>query len=250
MLQAVGASELRKISDGEGLVVTSLNSAGYFTWPDAARQQQQDRVNLQLIDDAAVLGARQLVVITGGIDGGLDAAPSRQSMRDARARVEIGLTALDRRAAASDVRLGLEPIHPADHLRKGCINSIDDALSLCRALKVTDLVIDTFHSAWDRALLDLRSIAGDRLGCIQVCNWFEPSPEAKPSRCLPDDGRLDLAAITGGLLSGGYAGPIEFEMFDIHRRGRSVESLLDAAHRQISALLEQSDTTEAARAGA
>lgn len=247
-LSAVGSAELKRISEGEGLGVTSLNSAGYFTWEDPARRLRQEETNRRLIDEAATLNALQLVVITGGIDGGLDAAPSRQSIADARARVADGLAALDERALASGVRLGLEPIHPVDHLRKGCVNSIADALSLCRNLAATDLVVDMFHSAWDKDLFDLASCAGNRLGCVQICNWSEPATNEKPVRELPCEGRLDLSTIIGRLVAGGYAGPLEFEMFDVHRRDRTVESLLHAAYRQMEALFGQSHASEAAYA--
>lgn len=243
-LKDEGAEGLRVVGEREGLAVTSLNSAGYFTWTDPDRQALQDAENAWLLEAAARLGAHRLVVIAGGIDGGLDAAgapmPGGQSLATARARVAEGLARLDRRAAELGIRLALEPIHPVDQLRKGCVNAIADALALIAPLGEVDLALDAFHSAWDPAFHAFPAHRVGRIGLLQLCNWTEPHGDAKPWRVLPDEGRLDLSAILRGYAAIGYVGPVEFEMFDIHRRGRPVGALLAQARVQLGRLCDAS----------
>lgn len=72
---------------------------------------------------------------------------------------------------------------------------------------------------------------------MQVCNWYEPSPGEKPERDLPLSGSMDLATWLHALVAGGYVGPIEFEMFNRHRRGRGVPELLSTALRELCEML-------------
>ena len=238
-VQEHDAAALAAHCAAEGMAITSLNSAGYFTWTDPARQAAQDAQNLWLVEQAARLGAGHLVVITGGIDGGLDApAPAAgmaaQTLATARARVTEGLARLDRRAAELGVRLALELIHPVDQLRKGCVHGVAEGLSLVADLPQTDLVLDTYHSCWDRDLTAFPAPDLGRLGFLQVCNVTEPHPDAKPVRSLPAEGRFDLQAMMNHYAARGYAGAVEFEMFDHHRQGRSVAALLEAAQAQLA----------------
>ncbi len=178
------------------------------------------------------MGAGRLVVIAGGIGG------SGLTLEAARERVAQSLGALNERASAAGVRLALEPIHPADLTIKGCVNSIHQALELVQPLSSTDLVIDTFHSAWDADIWRLAELAGDKAAVVQVCNWYEPSPDEKPQRDLPSRGSMDLATWLRALVASGFAGPIEFEMFDRHRRGRTVPELLSTALRELREMLQ------------
>lgn len=238
-LQAEGADGLRTLSRAHGLAITTLNSAGYFTWQDPERQKAQNATSLGLIESAAKMEAQRLVIIAGGIDGGLDAAcpnsfNNQQSLPDARNRVIEGLAVLDARAGELGVRLSLEPIHPVDQLRKGCIHSVAEGIELVSTLANTDLALDVYHSAWDKDFHLWPTSDLSVIGLIQLCNIYEPSPEAKPQRNLPLEGRIDLEAIVAHYIARGYKGPFEFEMFDHHRQGRSVEMLLTTAFEQLT----------------
>jgi sugar phosphate isomerase/epimerase len=177
------------------------------------------------------MGAGRLVVIAGGMSG------SGLTLEGARTQVTESLVALNGRAGAAGVRLALEPIHPADLTIKGCVNSIRQALEIVQPLSSTDLVIDTFHSAWDPDIWRLAELVGDKVAVVQVCNWYESSPDEKPQRDLPLSGAMDLAAWLHALVTDGYRGPIEFEMFDRHRRGRPVPQLLSAALHELREML-------------
>lgn len=239
--RAEGAEGLAQISAKRGLRVTSLNSAGYFTWMTPQRQAKQDAENLWLIEQAARLGADRLVIITGGIDGGLDAPCANtylyhNRLLDARARVRDGLAKLDARAAELGLRLALELIHPVDQLRKGVIHSVAEGLNFIKDLAQTDLALDAYHSAWDLDFHEWPQPDLSPIGLFQICNTYEPQPDAKPLRALPDEGRVDLEQLLKSYAARGFTGALEFEMFDHHRQGRSVEALLQAAFAQLNRL--------------
>jgi sugar phosphate isomerase/epimerase len=222
-LGAQGPEALAQLAAEHGLFISSLNSAGYFLYADPAQCDRQRELNRRLIEAAARMRAGRLVVIAGGIAG------SGLTLEAARLRVADALAALDAEAGAAGVRLALEPIHPADLTTKGCINSIRQALDIVRDLSSTDIVIDTFHTAWDPDIWREAVLGDPKLALVQVCDWYEPSPDEKPQRELPTLGFMDLREWLGAVKTSGYAGPIEFEMFDRHRRGRDVKVILTEA---------------------
>lgn len=223
--------ELVALAASHGLFISSLNSAGYFLFADRAARERQDELNKTLLDAAARMKPERLVVIAGGIVG------SGMNLESARGRVADKLAKLDEAAGDAGVRLAVEPVHPADLTIKGCINSIAQALALVQTLPSTGIVVDTFHSAWDPDIWRLPSIAGDKLAFVQVCNWYEPSPDEKPQRDLPSAGLMDVPGWLRALTAGGYSGIVEFEMFDRHRRGRAVGDILSSVMRELKEML-------------
>ena len=222
-LEAHGPDALARIASDHDVFISSLNSAGFFVSADPVEWERQRALNTRLIEAAARMEAGRLVVITGGFLG------SGLSLEGARVRVAEGLAALDAEAGAAGVRLALEPIHPADLTIKGCVNSVRHALEIVRDLHSTDIVLDIFHSAWDPDIWSMTVLSDPKLALVQVCDWYEPSPDEKPQRTLPGEGYMDIEGWLAALGSDGYRGPIEFEMFDRHRRGRAVDLILNRA---------------------
>lgn len=232
-LSAHMPEELKAMAADHGLFISTLNSAGYFLYPPGDKKYLQDKFNLSLIDAAVRMGAGRLVVIAGGASG------SGLTLEAARASVAKQLAALDRLAGQAGIRLALEPIHPVDLTSKGCVNSLAQAAEMVQSLPSTDVMIDTFHSAWDPDIWRLPEVLGGKLAVVQVCNWYEPSPDEKPLRDVPSTGEMDMAGWLRALIAGGYSGPIEFEMFDRHRRNRSVPDILNQALGDLRAMVSR-----------
>ena len=220
----IGVARLKTMLDDAGLAVSSLNRAGYFTWTDPDRAAQQDRRNHDLLEAAAALGAGVLCVITGGKG---DAATPLET---ARARIAEGLAGLAELAQGYNVRLGVEPIHPADIMRKGCINSIADALALTSDFPNVGLMLDLYHSWWDPGLRTAFERHLSRIALVQICNVYDPGPGLPPDRDTLATGEIDLAGVLRFAEARGYTGWYEFELFAHHLRGRPVDDVLrDAA---------------------
>ncbi|MEM7211493.1 MAG: sugar phosphate isomerase/epimerase family protein [Pseudomonadota bacterium] len=208
---------LRQAVDARGLQVTTLNSAGYFTWADPDRRKAQASENRALIDAAVELGAKALCVITGGCAEQADVASARRLIVD-------GLAVLDRQATSAGVRLGLEPIHPKDVQTKGCVNTIAQARTLIAPLQSTSLIVDLFHSWWDPDLID---VAADPCVCtLQICNV---TPQLRRSPDL-DFGILDVRALVRNIHRAGYAGPTEFEIFAADHGESDIAPILQRAN--------------------
>ena len=214
LARAVRARELR---------VTSLNSAGFFTWADAARRRAQGEINRALVDAAAELGAESLCVITGGM-------AEQPDIGTARALIADGLAALDAEAGAAKVRLGLEPIHPVGVATKGCVNTIAMARKAIAGLNATGLIVDLFHSWWDPELLPAIADPASRVRLVQVCNVDLTGAAPRRSPWL-DRGALDMAQVLRAIREAGYAGPFEVEVFAADHGEPEVAAFLDAAQR-------------------
>jgi sugar phosphate isomerase/epimerase len=230
-LAAHDARELKSMAADNGLFISTLNSAGYFLLSEFDQRYVQDKLNCRLVEAAAEMGAGRLVAVAGGISG------SGLNLEQGRAKVAQSLTSLDRAAGKAGIRLALEPIHPVDLTIKGCVNSVAQALAVIKALPHTDVIVDLFHSYWDDDIWRLNEIGGDRIAAVQVCNWREPHPDAKPVRDLPSAGPMDVAGWLRVLIDGGFTGPIEFEMFDRHRSGCAVPDILNQAFKELNAIL-------------
>lgn len=217
----ISLDRLRSLLDEHGLAVSSLNSAGYFLYDDAAAIGQQRARNQRLIELAAQLQAHTLVVITGGLAHGTG------SLDQARARIAQGLAELAEQAAAAGVHLGLEPIHPAGVLNKGCVNSLHQALALIDPLPQAGLTLDLYHSWWDADLAGLAARAGDKLRLVQFSNVVALRDPADFQREEPFSGLLDVPSMLRALALDGYPGYFEFELFADHLRGRSPAHVID-----------------------
>ena len=214
-----------------GLAVSSLNSAGYFTARDAVAAERE---NFALVDAAAELGAAVLCVISGGIGSEPD-APLR-APADARRRVADGFALLAAHAAGAGVTLGLEPVHPSGILTKGCINSCDEALDLIAPHPGAKLILDVAHSWWDPGLRRMLHDHADRVALVQVCN-IRLAGDTVVGRDTLAAGALDMSAVLPDLLCGGYRGTLELEMSEGDLRGRDPLQVVGEFPGELAAVL-------------
>lgn len=226
-LAEMGVGPLGRCLADHGLAVSSLNSVGYFTDPDRARIERE---NFALIDAAAELEAEALCVICGG----LGRAP--MPLADGHALVRAGFEPLSRRAQETGVTLGVEPIHPADILTKGCINSVRDALKLIDGHDSAKLILDFWHSWWDPDLVRLPQESPDRIVLVQVCN-IRLADSIPTGRDTLAQGVLDIRPSLRALAQGPYGGRFELELFERDLAGRDPLEILAGFSAEMAALL-------------
>ncbi len=221
-LAEMSVGDLTRAVRSHGLEITSLNSAGYFTWRDAGARRQQHDVNLHLLDAAVELEAGTLCVITGGM-------AEQPDIGTARALVAEGLAELDEQATARGVRLGLEPIHPVGTPTKGVVNSIAQASRLIEPLSATGVILDLSHSWWDPDLLGMMAVQPSPVRLVQICNVLN-SEHALPRRSQSlDKGALKMPEVLSAIRAAGYAGPFEFEVFAVDHDLDDPAPLLESA---------------------
>jgi sugar phosphate isomerase/epimerase len=170
--------------------------------------------NRRAIDEAAVLGARCLVLVCGGLPAGSkDVARARTQVRD-------GIAAILPDARAAAVPLAIEPLHPMQAADRCCVNTLKQANDLCGDLDPSGggglgIAIDVYHVWWDPELAQEveRAGAAGRILAFHVCDWRVPTRDLVFDRAMMGEGVIDLPKIRAMVEAAGYDGPIEVEIF-------------------------------------
>ncbi|KRD08453.1 xylose isomerase [Mycobacterium sp. Root265] len=204
-----GVDEAAKLVRDNGLRVSSLCRGGFLTGVGDGEAALAD--NRRAIDEAATLGAPELIMVAGGI-------PDRD-LPGARARLADRLAALVPYAAERDVRLALEPLHPVFCADRAVISTLGQALALAAPHPATavGVVVDTFHVWWDPDLATGIAAAGaqGRISSFQICDWLVPmAADPLVSRGMMGDGVIDFGAVAALVTAAGYDGDIEVEIFN------------------------------------
>lgn len=202
-----GVAETAKTLADNGIRASSLCRGGFLTGFDDGALDD----NRRAIEEAAALGAPELVMVVGGV-------PDRD-LPGARARVADRIGALAPHAAACGVRLALEPLHPMYCADRAVISTLAQALALAapHPADVVGVVVDTFHVWWDPELTQQIAEAGrqGRISSYQVCDWLVPmAADPLMSRGMMGDGVIDFASVTAMVSAAGYRGDVEVEIFN------------------------------------
>lgn len=206
-VEELGVAQAAKLISDAGLRVSSLCRGGFLTAIDDDGLDD----NRRALDEAAELGAPELVMVMGGI-------PDRDLI-GARSRVEERLARLVPYALERGVRIALEPLHPMYVADRAVISTLGQALSMAEPHPVdaVGVVVDTFHIWWDPDLQALIELAGarGRISSYQVCDWLVPM-EVDPllSRGMMGDGVIDFESIGTWVRDAGYRGDVEVEIFN------------------------------------
>ncbi|MFI6760366.1 sugar phosphate isomerase/epimerase family protein [Micromonospora sp. NPDC050417] len=204
-----------------GLAVTSLCRGGFFQTPDWYDE------NRRAIDEAAILGAPVLVLVSGGLP------PGSRDLDAARAHVTESIGALVPYALAAGVRLAIEPLHPMFCSDRCVVASLGQALDLAapHPVEAVGVVVDTYHVWWDDQVWAQIERAGRerRIACFQVADWVTPLPEGVLlGRGLPGEGCVELRRFREAVDATGFTGPIEVEVFHADVWARPGREVLDA----------------------
>jgi sugar phosphate isomerase/epimerase len=213
----MGVPAIGQCLKDNGLGVSSLNSAGYFTGLNPENKAKYS--DSEMIDIAAELGAGNLTIISGG------AGDPTKPFTDAYDLVKSGLAELAVLAAAKGVVLGVEPISPNNILTTGCINTIAHGLEIIKPHANVKLLLDLNHSWWDPDFPGLLKDAPETVSLIQMCNLKFENGRAAGRETL-GAGHLDMKRLIGELMAGGFRGPFEFELFPGDLRGRDIGTLI------------------------
>jgi sugar phosphate isomerase/epimerase len=189
-----------------GLRVSSICRGGFFPSPSAAERVRRIDDNRRAIDEAAALGAPALVLVCGSAEG--------QPLAEARAQVAEGIAALVYDAAASGVRLAIEPLHPMMIAERSVVASLEEANSLAERFvsPAVGVVCDVYHVFWDATVEREIARAGERLCGFHLSDWTTPTGDVTADRAMIGDGCIDLSSLHAWVDSTGYRGVIEIEI--------------------------------------
>lgn len=226
-VQEVGASAAARMVADAGLRVSSLCRGGFITARDDDTATIALADNRLAIDEAAALGADELVMVVGGLPAAYELmrmphTPADSTDKDlvaARQRVADRIGQLVPYARDKGVRLALEPMNPLFTADRGVLTTLAQSLDIAadHAPAEVGVVIDTYHEWWDPELRSSIARAGeeDRIASYQICDWTLPlAADTLNSRGFPGDGYIDFPTITRWVAEAGYTGDIEVEIFN------------------------------------
>jgi len=202
------ASARRQLQDA-GLKIVSLCRGGFFPAPSQARRQQAIDENRRVIDEAAELGAPLVVLVCGAEPG--------QPLSESRLQIRSGIEAILPHAAASGIKLAVEPLHPMYAGDRSAINTLGQANDLCQQLASPWLgvAVDVYHLWWDPDLEKEIKRCG-RAGNIfayHISDWKLPVEDLLHDRGLMGEGCIPLRTIRKWVETAGFLGHIEVEIF-------------------------------------
>ncbi|MBD19859.1 MAG: hypothetical protein CMM37_02330 [Rhodospirillaceae bacterium] len=216
-IEEMGIDNLKSCISDYGLSVSSLNSAGYFTHSSKRPNRYTDQ---ELIEFSAMLNADILCVITGGLN------LQTQSLSETHECVSKKIGELADNAERYGVTVGLEPINPKDIFSKGCINTISHALEIIRPYKNAKLILDFYHSWWDKGLLDIINDNAQHIGLIQICNIGLDKNKNLERRTIKD-GIIDFQNFIPEILTSNYNQKIELEIFCEHLKTKNTKEVIN-----------------------
>ncbi len=226
-VQEIGATEAGKLIAAAGLRVSTLCRGGFISSAEADQVERSLADNRQAIDEAASLGAAELVMVVGGLPRSFAAmgrpnGPADAEDRDlaaARQRVADRIGELVPYARERGVRLALEPMHPLFAADRGVLSTLAQALDIAadHSSDEVGVVVDSYHVWWDPALKESIARAGaeSRISSYQICDWVLPlARDTLNSRGMMGDGYIDFRQISAWVSQAGYRGDVEVEIFN------------------------------------
>ena len=202
------ASKASAMIRSEGLRVSSLCRGGWFSAPTVEERRKRVADNRLAIEEAALLGAPVLVIVSGPANG--------QTLSDARAAVLDGLLEVLPDAEKAGVILGIEPLHPMYAAERSVVVTLKQANDLVEELSspAAGVLVDAFHVWWDPDVMQQIERAQGRIVGFHVSDWPVPLPGILMGRAMMGNGVIELRQLREAVDATGYDGPIEVEIFN------------------------------------
>ncbi len=201
-------ADSRQMLDDHGIKAVSLVRAGFFPYLDTSQKREAFGNNVQAIDEAAAVGAPQVVLVCGAIP--------ELSLEENRKHILDGIASLIDHAASCNVKLAIEPLHPMYADCRSAVNTIGQCNDMIDQLgdEWVGIAADVYHIWWDPQLEKEFNRAGSRIIGFHVCDWMTPTADMLNDRGLMGEGCIDNSGIRQSLeASTGFDSWIEVEVF-------------------------------------
>ncbi|MCK6489615.1 MAG: sugar phosphate isomerase/epimerase [Planctomycetes bacterium] len=235
-LPAGGAAEAGRIVRAAGLGVAAYCRGGFFPAADAGKRQAALDDNRRCIDEAAAVGAPQVVLVCGAVPG--------MPLAEARAQIRDGLAAVLDHACSAGIRLAIEPLHPLYAADRSAVSTMAQARRIAESFtrelpdplgrfgaagrRAVGIACDVYHVWWDDTLAEEITLAG-RLGLLHgfhVCDWKAEQASMLNDRGLMGEGCIDVAGIRRQVEAAGFTGYAEVEVFSDRHWARDQQQWL------------------------
>ncbi len=207
-LEGRSLGESRRIIDDYGISAVSLVRGGFFPYLNEKEKQSAIDDNLRALDEAAAIGAPQVVLVCG--------AKTELPLSESRRHIEEGLAACIDHARQLGVKLAIEPLHPMYADCRSAINTLgqtNDLIDRLGSPAEIGIAADVYHLWWDPNLEAEIARAGKRICGFHVCDWLTPTNDLLNDRGLMGEGCIDIAGIRQQVEATGFDDWIEVEIF-------------------------------------
>ena len=192
-----------------GLMPVSLCRGGFFPSVDKERRQAAIADNLVALEEAAEMGMPLIVLVCGADPG--------QSPETSREQIRAGIEAILPRAGQLNVKLAIEPLHPAYADTRSAINTMKQANDMAGYFNSPWLgvAVDVYHVWWDADLQGeiVRCGEAEKIFAFHVCDWKVPTTDILLDRGIMGEGCINIPQIRNWVTQAGYSGFIEVEIF-------------------------------------
>jgi sugar phosphate isomerase/epimerase len=206
-----------------GLEVVSLVRGGFFAHTSSEKRKVSLNDNLKAIDEAAALGASMVVLVCGADPG--------QSLEASREQIRQGIEAVLPHAAACNVKLAIEPLHPMYAADRSAINTLAQANDMAEMIgsPLVGVAVDVYHLWWDPALEQEIGRCGrnGNLFAYHVCDWNVPTTDMLLDRGLMGEGCIPLKQISEWVAQAGFTGFNEVEIFSTRLWSQDQDKFLE-----------------------
>ncbi|PXA03545.1 sugar phosphate isomerase/epimerase [Coraliomargarita sinensis] len=212
--------ESRRMLEDHGLRAVSLVRSGFYPYLNEAEKQAACDDNIKALDEAAAVGAPQVVLVCG--------AKPELSLPENRRHITEGIASLIDHAASVGVKLSIEPLHPMYADCRSAVNTVGQCNDMIDQLgdEWVGIAADVYHIWWDPQLAQEIKRAGKRIIAFHVCDWMTPTKDFLTDRGLMGEGCIDNRGIRRLVESTGFDGPIEVEVFSTRHWARDQDAYL------------------------
>lgn len=212
--------ESKQMLDDHGLKAVSLVRSGFYPYVHAAEKQAAFDDNIRALDEAAAVGANQVVLVCG--------AKPELSLLENRRHITEGIASLVDYASKVGVKLAIEPLHPMYADCRSAVNTIGQCNDMLDQIgdEWVGIAADVYHIWWDSHLEQEVKRAGKRIIGFHVCDWMTPTADMLNDRGLMGEGCIDNRGIRQLVESAGFDGPIEVEVFSNRHWARDQDTYL------------------------
>jgi len=222
-------AQSKQLLDDHGLSAVSLVRGGFF--PGANQKDRQTSLddNFRALDEAAAIGAPQVVLVCGALPD--------LPLSENRKQIIEGIASCIDYAAKAGVKLSIEPLHPMYADCRSAVNTVGQCNDMIDELGEdhVGIAVDVYHVWWDPQLEKELKRAGRRIIGFHVCDWMTPTTDMLNDRGLMGEGCIDNKGIRAMVESAGFEGWIEVEIFSSRHWARNQDEYLeDIKHAYLS----------------
>lgn len=208
-INGIPPSVVKKTLKKNGLQLVSYCRGGFF--PNVSKDKRQEAIsdNLDMIEEAAAIGAPMIVLVCG--------ADPKQPLEISRNQIEDGIKACLPVAAKHNIKLAIEPLHPMYADERSAINTLKQANDMAEKIRspYVGIAVDVYHLWWDPDLEKEIHRCGNNnhLFAYHVCDWKTPTTHMLLDRGLMGEGCIELKKIRSWIEKTGFDGFHEVEIF-------------------------------------